>query len=57
MGPSVHEIGAHEAGEGEQAMDGILNFVCEAQEQESNQRDSELDAHGVFAPAEKMSDL
>src|SRR5437763_16576661 len=55
--PAVHEIGAHETGEGEQTLNGVLGIMSEAQEQESDERDGKLNAHGVLAFAEEMSDL
>jgi len=49
---AVHEVGAREPGEAEQARDRALRGMGEAQEQEGNQRHSELNTDGVFASAE-----
>ena len=54
---SVHEVGAHEAGEGERGYDGFLRGLGEAEEQIGDQGDGDLDAHGIFADAEEVLDL
>lgn len=53
----MHQIGAYQTGDGERALNGALGFLRQAQEQESDQRDGELNAHGVLAAPEKMPDL
>ena len=55
--PAVHQIGAHQAREGEWAGNCVLRGLGQAQQQKGDQRDGDLDAHGVFAGAEKAADL
>jgi hypothetical protein len=55
--PAMHQIGAHEPGEGEWAGDRVLRCLSHAQQQKGDQGDGDLDAHGVFAGAEKAADL
>src|SRR6516225_8555774 len=55
--PAVHQICAHEAGEDERAGDRVLRGLGHAQQQKGDQSDGDLDAHGVFAGAEKAADL
>jgi len=43
---SGQEVGAHEAGKGQGTLHGLLGGLGEAQEQESDQRDGDLDADG-----------
>ena len=54
---SVHQVGAHETGEGEQALDGGLCGIGEAEEQKGDEGDRDLNAHGVFRGAEEVLDL
>src|SRR5690242_7462434 len=55
--PAVHQVGAHQAGEGERARDSVLRRLRDAQQQEGDQRDRDLDLHRVFAGTEKAADL
>ena len=48
---SVHQVGAHETGEGEQALDGGLCGIGEAEEEKGDEGDRDLNAHGVFRGA------
>ena len=54
---SVHQVGAHETGEGEQPLDGRLHGIGAAQEQKGDEDNRDLNAHGVFRRAEEMLDL
>ena len=49
MAASVHEVCADEASEVERAAHGVLRRLGQAQQQEGDERDGDLDAHGVFA--------
>src|ERR1700720_2433885 len=51
--PSLHQVGAHEAGEGERAGDGFLCRLRQAQQEEGNERDGDLGAHGVVRGAQE----
>ena len=53
----VHEVGAHEAGEGEDAGDRLLRGVRHAQQQIGDQGDGDLGSHGILASAEEAADL
>ena len=53
----MHEIDAHQSGEGERALDKALSRLCQAQQQEGDQRDGDLDADGVFGSSEEARDL
>src|SRR3974390_1308726 len=55
--PSMHEVGADGAGEGERGLDDNLSLLRQAQEQEGDERHGELDADGVLAAAEEPPDL
>ena len=54
---SVHQVGANQSGEGERALDGFLIGLGEAEQQEGDQGDGDLDAHGVLAGSETVADL
>ena len=54
---AMHQVEPHQAGEGERAGDGALSSLSQPQQQKSDQRDGDLDAHGVFAGAEEAADL
>ncbi|WP_405127736.1 hypothetical protein A4A59_004855 [Rhizobium leguminosarum] len=54
---SVHEVGTHQTGEGEWTLDGVLVGLRHAQEQEGDEGDGNLDAHGIFGCAKEMLDL
>jgi len=54
---SVHQVSAHEAGEGEQTLDGCLRCIGEAQQQKRDEGDGDLDADGIFGHAEEVLDL
>jgi hypothetical protein len=54
---AVHQVEAHEAGEGERAGDRLLPGLSQTQQQEGDQGDGDLDAHGVFASAEEAPDF
>ena len=53
----MHDVGAHEPGEGESAVDSFVDAVSEAQDEESDQGDGDLSAHGVLAATEEVPDL
>ena len=46
---AVHQVGADQAGEGEQAGDGLLRRLGQAQQQKGNQRDGDLDTRTAFS--------
>ena len=46
--PQMHEIGAHEPGEGDRAGDGTLGGLRQAEQQKGEQRHRDLDANGVL---------
>lgn len=52
--PSLHQIGSDEPGEGEQALHGVLQGMGHAQEQERDQRDGDLNAHGILRCPEEV---
>ena len=54
---AVHEIGAYQPGEGERAVDGLLDGLGETEQQEGDQGDGDLDAHGILGGAEETRDL
>jgi hypothetical protein len=54
---SVHEVGTHEAGELEGAWNGLLVILSPAQEQEGDEGDGDLDAHGVLGGSEEVADF
>ena len=54
---AVHQVEAHEAGEGQRAGDDFLPGLSQAQQQEGDPGDGDLDAHGVFAGSEETADL
>ena len=56
-GSAVQQIGAHQAGEGKRAGDCALPGLGHAQQQKGDQRDGDLDAHGIFADPEKVADF
>ena len=54
---SMHEIICDQAGECKAALDAVLYSVSGAQEQECDQCDGDLDAHGVLGCAEEVPDF
>jgi hypothetical protein len=54
---AVHEVDAHQPGEGERALDQALSRLCQTQQQKGDQRDGDLDADGVLGGAEEAGDL
>ena len=54
---SVHEIGAHEACEGERGFDGAPVGLGEAEQQISDRGDGALDADRILAGAGEVFDL
>lgn len=54
---SMHEIICDQAGECKEALDAVLYSVSGAQEQECDQCDGDLDAHGVLGCAEEVPDF
>jgi hypothetical protein len=54
---AMHQIEADQAGEGERAGDGLLPGLSQPQQQKGDQRDRDLDAHGILAEAEKAADF
>src|SRR5258708_1954484 len=55
--PPMHQIGTDEPREGERTCDDFVGLMGEAQQQESDQCDRDLNAHGVFGGSEEVSDL
>ena len=55
--PQMHEIGAHEPGEGDRAGDGTLGGLRQAEQQKGEQRHRDLDANGVLGSSEEAGDL
>jgi hypothetical protein len=55
--PAMHQIGADQSGEDERAVDGVLFRLGEAEQQKGDQRDGDLDAHGIFGGAEKAANF
>ena len=53
----MHEIICDQAGECKEALDAVLYSVSGAQEQECDQCDGDLDAHGVLGCAEEVPDF
>ena len=53
---SVHEIGAHELNEFEEALRVFGNLLQGAQEKKGDQGDGDLDAQGVFRASDKFGD-
>ena len=53
---SMHEIGAHESNELEEARDVFDDLMQGAQEKKGDQRDRDLDAHGVFRSSDEFRD-
>ena len=53
----LHQIGADEAGESEQAFDRVLRSMSQTQQQIDDERDSDLGAHGVLSGAEEVVDF
>ena len=51
----MHEIGADEAGEGERAAGEVLCGLSQAQQQEGDEGDGDLDAHGILGGAEEVA--
>src|SRR6516164_6966088 len=55
--PAMHQIGADQSGEDERTVDGLLRRLGETEQQKGDQRDGDLDAHGIFRGAEKAADF
>jgi hypothetical protein len=53
----VHEVGAHESNEFEEAVGFFGDLLQGAQKKKGDQGDGDLDAHGVFRPADEPSDV
>ena len=53
----MHQVGTDQAGKGERALDGVLCCLGQPQQQKGDQRDGDLDAHGIFGGGEKAPDL
>ena len=53
----MHEVGAHQPGEGERALNGGPRGLGEAQQQKGDEDDGDLDAHGVLGGTEEAADL
>src|SRR5260221_85627 len=53
----MHQIEAHQAGKGERAESAFLRGLGEAQQEEGDEGDGDLNAHGIFAGADELSDL
>ena len=53
----VHEIDADEAGEGERAFDGFGGLLSEPQDEEGDEGDGDLNAHGVLGGPEEVADF
>jgi hypothetical protein len=54
---AMHQIEANQTGEGEQAGNRLLPGLSQPQQQKGDQRDGDLDAHGILADAEKAADF
>src|SRR5260221_6599245 len=54
---AMHQIEAHQAGKGERAESAFLRGLGEAQQEEGDEGDGDLNAHGIFAGADELSDL
>jgi hypothetical protein len=54
---AMHQIGADQSGEDERAVDGLLCCLRETEQQKRDQRDGDLDAHGIFGGAEKAANF
>src|SRR5258708_4313195 len=54
--PAVHEIDADQSGEGAGTLDAFLHGLGEAQHQEGDERDRDLDAHGILGSADEARD-
>src|SRR6266404_9172731 len=55
--PPLHQVGPDEPREGERACNDFVGLMGETQQQESDQRDRDLNAHGIFGGSEEVSDL
>src|ERR1700679_1920903 len=53
----MHQVGAHESSGIEQGLFVLRHLVQDFQQQESDQRDGDLNADGVFGTADKMGDF
>ena len=53
----MHEIGAEEADESEEAGDAALGGMGHAQEHEGDEGDGDLNAHGVLGGSEEAADF
>ena len=53
---SMHQVGADEAGKSERALHRPVRDPGKAQQEEGDQHDGDLDAHGDFRTAKKTSD-
>jgi hypothetical protein len=56
-GASVHEVCAHEPGEGEWSVDDFLGRLGQTEDEIGDQRYGDLDAHRIFGYAEEALDL
>src|SRR6185312_4258965 len=54
---AMHQVDANRAGEGERAGHRLLPGLSQPQQQKSDQRDRDLDAHSILADAEKAADF
>jgi hypothetical protein len=54
---AMQQIGANQSGKDERAVDGMLCRLGEAERQKGDQRDRDLNAHGIFAGAEKAANF
>ena len=53
----VHRIGAHESNQFEEAVVCLSDLLQEPQQQESDQRDGDLDAHGIAGAPDEFADF
>src|SRR5215216_74544 len=53
----MHQVGAYESSGLEQGLFFLRHLVQHAQQQESDQRDGDLNANGIFGTADKMGDF
>src|SRR5664279_4656821 len=54
---SLHEVCADEPGEGERTFDNFVSLMGKTQKHESNQRNCNLDPHGILGSSEEVLDL
>ena len=53
----MHEVCRDEAREGKQTWNGMLQSMRHAQQQEGNQRDGDLNPHGVLGGTENVAEF